>query len=234
MLSLPQLIEWQNRAKDNINATQVAQEARAFNVAGMQYIQANVSTLLTTATAATPVIVSVAQLQAAGVLSPVFRPSNLYGHTWQLEVKQPTAGNLQALATSTGGTPLSDMQALQIVKLIGSEGGFFPKNDTGLYVAANAYGANWGPLSATGYSAQAGHFASLISLNSGQLIDNRLYRNAIPGQPQLNTMTTPLVMVATQIPGSACTQIGAIAQDGTGAVINCQGSAGAGVWKAPG
>lgn len=236
MLSLPQLIDWQNRAKDNINATQVAQEARTFNTAGAQYMQANSAMLLATATATTPVIVSVAQLQTAGTLSATFRPSNMYGQTWQLEVKQPTAGNLQALATTTGGSALSDTQAQRIVKLIGSDGGFFPKNDTGLYAggASNAHGPNWGPLASTGYSAQPGHFASLISLSSGQLTDNRLYRNAIPGQPQLNTMTTPLIMVATQIVGSTCIQIGALAQDGSGAVVSCQGSPGDGKWKAPG
>ncbi len=229
MLSMPSLMSWQTQAKNNINAAQVAQTARQFNEAATQYIQSNAVTLQATATATTPVSVSVAQMQAANLLPSTFNSTNTYNQTWQLQVLQPTAGNLQALALTTGGDSLSDTQSMRIARLIGSSGGFFPKNDTGLYAggAANAYGTSWGPLSAAGYTAQAGRLASLLTFNNGQLTDNRLYRNAVPGQPQLNTMTTPLIMNSVQTANSACSTTGAIARDTGGALLACRG----GFWK---
>lgn len=232
LLSVPSLISWQNQAKNNVNAASIAQQARQVVLASSQYIQANAATLQATATASTPVTVSVAQLQAAGLLPEAFKATNLYNQTWQLQVLQPTAGNLQGLAITTGGEAISDVQAMQVAKLIGYEGGFFPKNDTGLYPggANNAHGASWGPLSAAGYTRQAGHIALLINFNNGQLTDHRLYRNAVPGQPQLNTMTTPLIMASTQTQDAACGTKGAIAADSTGGLLVCQSSQ----WKSPG
>lgn len=224
LLSVPSLISWQNQAKNNVNAATIAQQARQIVVASSQYIQTNATTLQATASASTPIAVSVAQLQTAGVLPGAFKETNLYNQTWQLQVLQPTPGNLQGLAITTGGEAISDTRAMQVAKLIGYEGGFFPKNDTGLYPggASNAHGASWGPLSAAGYTNEAGHIALLISFNSGQLTDNRLYRNAVPGQPQLNTMTTPLIMASVQTVGDACATPAAIAADSKGAVLSCQ------------
>lgn len=223
LASLPSLLAWQTQAKNNINATTVAQQARQVIQASSEYIKTNSTTLQATATASTPVVVTVGQLQAAGLLPAAFRPTNLFNQGWQLEILQPSAGNLQSLITTTGGTTISDNQAMQIARLIGFEGGFFPKNDTGQYPggAGNAYGASWGPLPSTGYTSQAGHLALLINFNNGQLTDNRLYRNAVPGQPQLNTMTTPLIMASVQTENATCTPQGSFARDSNGATLNC-------------
>ncbi len=229
MLAMPSLMSLQSQAMNNINSAQVAQEARVFNEASTKYIQANVITLQTTATSSAPVSVSVAQLQAANFLASTFKASNQFSQSWQLQVLQPTPGNLQGLAITTGGEGLSDTQAMRIAKLIGSNGGFFPKNDTGMYAggSTNAYGTNWGPVPAAGYTAQPGHLASLLSFSSGQLTDNRLYRNAVPGQPQLNTMTTPLIMNSVQVVNAVCSTLGAIARDVSGSLLVCRG----GFWK---
>lgn len=236
ILSVPSLINWQNQAKNNVNAGSVAQQSRQIIQASTQYIQTNATALQATATASTPVTVSIAQLQAAGLLPAAFKATNLYNQTWQLQVLQPTAGNLQGLAVTTGGAPLSDTQAMLVAKLVGYEGGFFPKNDTGMYPggAGNAYGANWGPLSATGYTNQAGHMALLINFSSGQLTDNRLYRNAVPGQPQLNTMTTPLIMASVQTENATCPTLSAFASDNTGALLTCSTSPTGNIWKKAG
>lgn len=223
MLSLASLQSWQTQAKNNVNAADVAGQGRQMIQAAKQYIQTDAITLQAAASDSTPVTVTVAQLQAAGLLPEVFKATNLYNQTWQLEVLQPAAGHLQGLVITTGGEEISDMQAMRIAKLTGYEGGFFPKNDSGLYpgAASNAYGANWGPLSASGYTAQTGHLALLINFNDGQLDDNRLYRNEIPGQPQLNTMTTPIIMASEQIADTSCIPLGAFARDENGLVVSC-------------
>jgi hypothetical protein len=236
LMSVPSLITWQTQAKNSVNAASIAQQARQLIPASTQYIQTNAVALQASATTSTPVTVTVEQLQAAGVLSGAFKPTNLYNQTWQLQVLQPTAGNLQGMIITTGGDAISDMQAMQIARLTGYEGGFFPKNDSGIYAggAANAYGANWGPLSAAGYTNQAGHLAMLINFNKNELNDNRLYRNSVPGQPQLNTMTTPILMSSVQTKDADCGAKGAIAADNTGALLICVESASIMKWRSPG
>jgi hypothetical protein len=113
-------------------------------------------------------------------------------------VLQPAPGNLQALTMSTGGTALPDAQAVKIATIVGATGGLIPQNDSGIYpgAAANAYGAfaGWTISTANYTSVTGGHPAALLTFNNGQLVSNYLYRNAVPGQPQLNQMNTALDM----------------------------------------
>jgi hypothetical protein len=115
-----------------------------------------------------------------------------------IEVLQPAPGNLQALTMSTGGTALPDAQAVKIATIVGATGGLIPQNDSGIYpgAAANAYGAfaGWTISTANYTSVTGGHPAALLTFNNGQLVSNYLYRNAVPGQPQLNQMNTALDM----------------------------------------
>jgi hypothetical protein len=177
-------------------------------------------------------------LQTAG-LPATFSPTNPFGQTWQVEVLQPTAGNLQAFALSTGGTSLTDLQAAKIANIVGAIGGFLPQNDSGLYPggSANAYGTagGWGPLSTTNYpNITGGHLAALLNFTNGQLVSNFLYRNSVPGQPQLNTMNTPIQFgtSAVQTSGGACVaaDLGKLSRDTTGHVLMCDGSN----WKTQG
>jgi hypothetical protein len=243
IISLPQYLNFQNQSNENTVAAGTAQQAKFFNSASIFYIQQYSTTLQATATATTPALVTVPMLKAVNLLPTAFNATNAYGQTWQLEILQPSAGNLQAFAMTTGGTALTDKQAKKIADLIGNQGGFIPQNDSGIYAggAATAQGAfaGWSQPTANYTSIAGGHIASLLSFNNGQLTDNRLYRNLIPGQPQLNQMNTPLIMASTQTAGSACSTVGAIAQDGTGALLGCispamtwqsQGSA---YWKDP-
>ena len=246
IISIPQYLSFQNQSNENTLAAATAQQARIFNAAAGSYIKQYSTTLQATANSTTPAIVTVPMLKAVNLLTSGFSATNAYGQTWQLEVLQPIAGNLQALAITTGGTALSDKLAKKIADLISAQdgqGGFIPQNDTGLYAGGSATVqgglASWTLSTANYTSIAGGHIASLLNFNNGQLTDNRLYRNLIPGQPQLNQMNTPLIMASTQTAGSACSTVGAIAQDGTGALLGCispamtwqsQGSA---YWKDP-
>ncbi len=234
IVSIPTYLQYQNQSSENLRAAATAQQQTQFNTASSTYIQQNATAIQAIATATTPAVVTVAMLQAVNLLPASFSTTNPYGQTWQLEVLQPTAGNLQALAMTTGGTVLPDKLVTKIATIVGANGGFIPKNDSSIYAGApgNAYGAyaGWTVPTANYTGVSGGELASLLTFNNGQLTDNRLYRNAVPGQPQLNQMNTPLVMAATQILNSACPTNGAIAQDGNGGVISCQG----GKWQAQG
>ena len=234
IVSIPTYISYQNMSNENLRVAATAKQAVIFNTASSAYIQQNSVAIQAAATATVPAIVTVAMMKATNNLDAGFSATNPYGQTWQLEVLEPSAGNLQALAISTGGQALTDKVVTKIATVIGSAGGFLPLNDTGIYAggSANAYGAFAGfTIPTANFTGIAGgKIASLLTFNNGQLVDNRLYRNVVPGQPQLNTMNTPLIMASTQTLNGACATTGAIAQDGTGAVLSCQ----AGTWQAQG
>lgn len=233
IMVIPKFADYQTASNNNTRLAVTAQQQKQLNAAATTYAQQNSVAIQAVATATTPAVITVAMLQAAGNLLPAsFSATNPFGQTWQVEVLQPTAGNLQALAMSTGGTALSDVQATKVATIVGATGGFIPQNDSGLYpgAAANAYGAFAGwTIPTTNYtSVTGGHPAALLTFNNGQLTDNRLYRNLIPGQSQLNTMNTPLIMGAgtVQTSGGACaaTDLGTLARDSGGKVLMCDGS----------
>jgi Bacterial shufflon protein, N-terminal constant region len=236
LMSIGTYSKYQNASNQNVQASIVAQQAQQFNAASISYIQNYATNIQAVATASTPAIITVAMLQSTNLLPSTFSATNAFGQTWQLEVLQPSAGNLTALAMTTGGTSEPDMLLAKVASLIGASGGFIPKNDSGIFTSGFAYGSmsGWQQSTTNFSSVSGGEIASLLTFNAGQLVDNRLYRNLVPGQPQLNTMNTPIIMASTQTIGASCTSIGAIAQDGTGAVISCQTPGSPGTWQSQG
>jgi hypothetical protein len=186
----------QQHLQDNI-ATAMQQQDWVQGVS--DYTTTNMVTLQSTATATSPVVITLSTLQAAGVTLPTgFSGTDPYNQTWVAEVLQPTAGHLQVLAYTTGGTAVSDKDLGAIARNAAGVGGMIPANDSGAYPggAANAYGAfgAW-QIATTNYTNVAGgHPASLLNFSNGSLTSNYLYRNAVPGQPQLNQMNTDLGM----------------------------------------
>ena len=219
-------MNYQKQGNLNMQVAATAQQATQFNTAVQSYITQYSSNISAVATASTPATITVAMLQApaVGLLPSSFSTTNPFGQTWQAQVLQPTAGNLNALALGTGGTQLTDQVASRVAALIGASGGFIPLNDSGTWptgtaTAQGAY-AGWS-LPTAGFTGIAGgNIASLLTFSNGQFVSNYLYRNNV-GTASLNTMTTPIIMASTQVVGGACINIGAIAQDGTGKLLTC-------------
>jgi len=237
LYSLPTWNSYQVRSNENLQIAATAKQAIQFNDASSNYIQQNAVAIQAAATPVVPFTITVPMLQAANLLPASFSATNPFNQTWRTEILQPAAGNLQALARGVGGTALDDRMAKKIADVIGNQGGFIPQNNSGIYPggAANAYGgfAVWGPLPTANYVGVAGgEIASLLTFNNGQLVDNRLYRNAVPGQPQLNTMNTPIIMGAgtLQVVNTACVTLGALGRDAAGKVLTCDGAN----WKSQG
>ncbi len=228
-------MNYQGQSNLNQQVAATAGQAAQFNTAVQSYITQYSSNVAAIATPTTPVTITVPMLQAPTVnlLPSSFSSTNAFGQTWQAQVLEPTPGNLQALALGVGGTALTDQVASRVAALIGAAGGFIPKNDSGTWPtgSATAQGAYAGwSVPTTGYTGVAGgNIASLLTFSNGQFVSNYLYRNNV-GQVSLNTMNTPLVMASVQTAGAACSNIGAIAQDGTGKPLACQGN----VWKGSG
>lgn len=190
----PKLMVWVQTANDNTRAAATAEQQKKLIDASTRYIQQYSTNLQAVATPTTSAIVTVPMLQAVQLLDVSFSATNPFGQTWQTEVLQPTPGKLSALVLSSGGQTMDDKAASKIATLVGQAGGFIPKNNSGIYASSVAYGSYGGwALPTAGYTlAAGGHLAAMLSFTSGQLASNYLYRNAVPGQPQLNRMGTDL------------------------------------------
>jgi len=246
VLGIPEFIQYEHAAIDNAKSATVASQLKQISDATQQYVQANAAAIESVATSASPATITVAMLQATGYLSTSVSAQNPYGQTWQAQALQPVAGQLQVIVEATGGASIPALDLPKIAALAGQQGGFVPY--------ANQYGASTCSIAGTpcmmgsygGWQVSMAHYTNpgsgyvgtLLYFNNGTLTNNYLYRNAVPGNPALNTMTTPLIMGATATAGTACSPTGAIAQDGTGALLSCPTSGnwapvGGGSWKSP-
>jgi len=200
IMIIPTFGHYTQISNDNARAVATAQQQQLLITAATEYIQQNATAIQSHATASAPAVITVPMLQATGLLPNSFGETNPYGQTWQVQVLQPVTGQLQALVMATGGAAIADKQASKIASIVGAAGGFVPLNDSALYAPDKAYGSYGGwSLSTAGYSPTAGTPAAMVSYTNSAAESNYLYRNAVPGQPQLNRMNTALDMGANDI-----------------------------------
>jgi len=240
LFGIPTFLHYEQVGIDNAKIAATAQQLKQVSDATQQYVQANATAIEGVATATVPATITVPMLQATGYLPASFSAANPYGQTWQAQALQPVPAQLQVVVLPQGGTAIPAAKMTQLAALAGQQGGFVPY--------ASQYGAG-GTCAIVGSPCMMGAFAgwqvsmahytnpgsgyagTLLYFNNGTLTNNYLYRNAVPGNPALNTMNTPLIMGATATAGTACSSIGAMVQDGTGLILSCQSVAGTG-WSA--
>lgn len=232
-------------------AHEVASQGYQIIQAADEYTKANYSALLTS-TSGGPQTIPISALITTGYLPASFSAMNAYGQTWQVSFYQPAANDLDVLVNATGG-PLQDQATLAgLAGQMGARGGFQPDAGPGLYLAdvgdaVGAYGGWTIPVADFGIPAQPGTPAAFLYYNSGTLSSTYLYRVAVPGNPQVNTMQTNLnagsnnvtnagtvqfsttPSVGTIVQGAPCAPNGEIGTDssGSGNLEVCQG----GTWQ---
>lgn len=235
-------------------AHEVASQGYQITLAADQYSKANYSALLTS-TAGGPQTIPISALVATGYLPSSFSAVDAYGQTWQVSFYQPAANDLDVLVNATGA-PFPNQAALaSLAAQMGARGGFQPVSGPGLYAAdaGDAVGAFGGwnvPVANFGIAAAPGTPADFLYYNSGTLSSTYLYRVAVPGNPQVNTMQTNLnagsnnvtnagtvqfsttASVGTITQGAPCAPNGEIGTNsaGTGQLMVCQG----GSWQPQG
>ena len=235
LLFMASLVRLENGAHQSTVQSGVAGQALTLERAAAKYIENYQAQLLAATSASTPAIITVPMLEATRSLTEPANSTDIYGQTWEVAVLQPTSGDLEAFLTTTG-RPLSNLVGINIAQQIGTDGGFYPESSS-VYPAATimGMGGNWQKPVGNWPIAQ-GELAVYVDTSGGTSADY-LYRNAVPGDLEANTMNTPLIMAATETVGTSCTSSGAIAQDGTGSLLTCQTGkwteVGGGQWKPP-
>ena len=197
LMMLGQVMNLAQQSAADRRAVAAAEQLQQITTGAQAYVLANGAEIEAVATATGAATVTVPQMQAAGVLAPTVSATNAYGQTWELQVLQPQPGVLQGLVLSQGGNAIATPDASRVAAMAGGLGGFVPQNgELGTLSSAVAQGAYGGwQVSLAGYTNPGpGHLAGLLAFSNGSLTNDYLYRGAVPGQPQLNTMDTDLNM----------------------------------------
>jgi hypothetical protein len=197
MMAVLPYVAYEHQGIVNQQIAATAGQERVIAEAAQNYIQQNYTAVEAASTATTPAVITVPMLQATNMLPASITGTNPYGQTWTVQVLQPSAGNLQALVLSSGGQSIPQGVAPAIAAQTGQAGGFIPyAGQYGSLAATIAEGAyNGWSVSMTGYTNPgAGHLAALVAFSNGNLQNDYLYRVAVPGHPELNTMETNLNM----------------------------------------
>lgn len=243
---------------DDLKGTQAAYYQSQVSAAAAKYISANNQALQTAApTAGTVVAVSIADLKAAKLLSNMLSGTNAYGQTPCVLVRQPDPsghpGQFDALVINTGGEPIPDRDIAAVAMNAGIGGGYISAANPGV-----ARGASWsistsayrsvacgGASALTGGGADGGHLVSSLFYDGpGQLSTDFLYRNAVPGRPELNRMNTPVRLAGAGLAtaGASCLNAAGVAEaaiaidSATRNFLSCSSGGvwtGGSQWKAP-
>lgn len=160
--------------------------------AATQYIKDNYSAVLAAATPSAPAVITTAMLRSTGYLQSGFADRNPYGQDYRILALEPAANKLQTLIVTVNGEVIKELYLIEIAKLIGAQGGYVSTFDT--TVATGSFGGWKTSLAPYGITPGAGHLATALFFDDGALVNDYLYRHAVPGQPELQTMHAAIDM----------------------------------------
>jgi type II secretory pathway pseudopilin PulG len=226
---------------EELKEQQAALQQAQVVTAAAKYVAAHYSDLVASTGGGVVTPVTVAQLKTDGFLSSGFATTNPYQQSACVLVRQPAAGKLDALVAGYGGTAIPDRAIASVAMMAGQGGGYVSAAQPG-----TARGASW-TLATAAYQGVAcggttvlngaaahdgGHLVSSLFYDGpGQLSTDFLYRDTVPGRPQLNRMNTPLGFAGAALvtPGTACGGAAAIGIDSTSrSVLSCGAD---GLWQ---
>lgn len=203
IVMLPDLISWWDAGLTATQQRLVANHMLMVTQAARQYVNRHQDTLLAQAQAASGPTVGIRELVDEGFLPDGFQPRNPWLQEYQIHVRQPQAGTLQAIVLTTGGRDnetdkFRNVTVPGAAALVGGAGGFVPsgvlpgQTENMLQGAGNGWSLDLGSVGIP--SPGSGHLGAVSSYDSSALGQDFLYRVAVPGQPELNAMQTELDM----------------------------------------
>lgn len=233
-------------------ASMTAMHMKTVGDAATEYIRKNYGVVTGAATAANPALIRIADLIADGDLPAGYSITNPENQSTCVLVLEPTSNNLTALVVTEGGNQLADLNLAQIASTIGGAGGGIygfpaPPVPPPITIRGSMGGWEFAPGNfgnANNLGQRCNGTAGAVTFTPGHpmmalwfedgAVAATLYRDAVPGNPALNTMNTPIIMgaAATRTEGSGCgtDPNGSIARAPDGTVISCV----SGIWTRSG
>jgi len=214
---------------ESVRSEVAGQQLNEIAKAANRYITDNYSTLMGVATSTQPALVRISDLQAANILDPSVSSTNAYGQSLCALVLQPTPGKLTGLVVTEGGEAVNDVDLSTMVGSVGAAGGgIYTDTPTALIGARGGWAVNTATYAnpnqlgqncsgaAGNVSLSAGHAGVALWFENNDLTSGFLYRESIPGRPELNRMTTSLDMNSNDITNAGA--VGATSVDVSGDV----------------
>ena len=182
--------------------------------------------------------VTIPQLIAQGFLPVGTKATDEFGNPITVLFTADGSGNVTGYVVDQGQKIYSNLEAGRLMLDLGDRGGYVPATPIAGQQPNVIYGSGdtWQVGAPPGIA--AGSVEVKVEPNAAQEADDSrfLWRVPAPNAAE-NTMSTPLVMSATEVEGTGCAYTGAIAQNGTGALVSCQSgtwtAVGGGHWRAP-
>ena len=234
-IMLPSMVGMQHQAfSDQVAQVESGQLSTITNAA-LQYEYGYMASLSAPGSTHT---VTVAQLIAQGYLPPGTKTTDAMGDPISVQYQADSSGNVTGYVVAQGTYRYPDPDAGQILLDLGDRGGYVPEVPVAGQVAGTIYGTGRTWQAAAPAGINPGSIDVRVESNAAQQADDSRFLWRVPAPTAAgNTMSTPLILGAVETPGAACSNTGAIAQDGTGALVSCQGGAwqsvGGGHWRAP-
>lgn len=185
-----------------------AEHANTFTDATAQWMKDNYSTIQA---AASP-LAQYSATSLSSYLPASFSTTNPYGQSYSIRVYKAAANQLQAMVVTTGGETINELNIRKIAQLIGAKGGFVSSADTS--TAQGAYGGWNMSFSNFGATPGAGKVATALFFQDGSLVSDYLYRNSVPGHPELNKMNTSVDMGSNNINNANSVNAATVAASG--------------------
>lgn len=169
-----------------------AEHMKLVSAAASRYIKDNYASIIAQATPSVPAVINIAMLRNTGYLPANFSDLNAYRQGYSVLALEPTPEKLQTLVVTLNGDAIKELSMIDIAKQIGAQGGYITGINTAS--ATGSFGGWSTALAPYGISPGAGHLAAALFFEDGALVNDYLYRNAVPGQPNLNRMNTAIDM----------------------------------------
>ena len=232
---MPSMVGMQHQAFSDQVAKVEAGQLSTITNAALQYEYGYMASLSTPGSTHT---VTVATLVSQGYLPPGTKTTDAMGDPISIDYQADSSGNVTGYVVAQGNYRYPDPDAGEILLDLGDRGGYVPEVPIAGQVAGTIYGTGntWQSPAPAGIG--PGSIDVKVESNAAQQADDSRFLWRVPAPTAAgNTMSTPLILGAVEAPGSACSNTGAIAQDGTGALVSCQSgtwtAVGGGHWRAP-
>ena len=234
-IMLPSVVGMQHQAfTDQVAKVEAGQLAKITDAA-LQYEYGYMATLSAPSSTHT---VSIQTLIQQGYLPAGTSAVDAMGDPISVEYQADSSGNVTGYVVAQGNYRYPDPDAGEILLDLGDRGGYVPEVTLPGQVAGTIYGTGdtWQSPAPAGIG--AGSIDVKVESNAAQQADDSRFLWRVPAPTAAgNTMSTPLILGAVETPGASCANTGAIAQDGTGALVSCQSgqwiAVGGGHWRAP-
>ncbi|HEY9017611.1 shufflon system plasmid conjugative transfer pilus tip adhesin PilV [Thiomicrospira sp.] len=196
----------------SIAAEHLSKIAKASNA----YIRDNYSAIMSLATSTQPAIIRVSDLISQNYLPPGTSTNNAYQQSTCALVLQPSPGQLTGMVVTEGGKALDDFTLSSMVTKVGAAGGGI-YTDTPAAIIGSRGGwsvshANYSNANHLGQDCSGnagtvdmdvGHAHVALWFENNDLTAGFLYREEIPGRPELNRMATNLDMAGNELTGAS-------------------------------